>query len=512
LTAEINQQQQALKESLISQEKRQLELDRLGVRAAELAEALAEAVRLLSESQRELDKAVQRRDFLLREQNTVAETKQRLSLEIVALEGTIQNHESVANGLQSQVADAREELAALPVNEAKDRVVALQDQVDSARTIRAGRQAVVDSRRATLSQVEDRLQRLADRQSRLKSEYQPQELEIFQERAARLRQQLDLLDEELRPLQQGLSLKQEQLGQIEKVEVELQRRAHDLETHYTQSRIELSQRENQLEALRERVRSDLGLVAFDYDDDEPGQSPLPIAEVIEYLPQVETLPEDTESSIQALRGQLNRMGGVNPEAPLEYEETRTRYDFLTQQVNDLAQTQDKLRRVIDDLDHLTSRAFVETVDKVDLIFGDVFRRLFGGGSAQLVLTDPDDLTLTGVDIVARLPRRREQSLALLSGGERSLTAAALIFALLKVAPTPFCVLDEVDAMLDEANVTRFREVLQELSAQTQIIVITHNRGTVEAARTVYGVSMGADSASQVLSIRPEAYLQRRIEK
>jgi chromosome segregation protein len=160
------------------------------------------------------------------------------------------------------------------------------------------------------------------------------------------------------------------------------------------------------------------------------------------------------------------------------------------------------------LDDLTSRAFAETVEKVNSHFGDVFQRLFGGGSAQLALTDPDDLTITGVDIVARLPRRREQGLALLSGGERSLTAAALIFALLKVSPTPFCVLDEVDAMLDEANVNRFRELLTELSERTQFIVITHNRGTVQVAESVYGVSMGADSVSQVISIKPEEYIRQ----
>jgi chromosome segregation protein len=124
----------------------------------------------------------------------------------------------------------------------------------------------------------------------------------------------------------------------------------------------------------------------------------------------------------------------------------------------------------------------------------------------LVLTDPDDLTISGVDIIAQLPRRRQQGLGLLSGGERSLTAAALIFALLKVNPPPFCVLDEVDAMLDEANVTRFRDVLLELRERSQVIVITHNRGTVQAAQTVYGISMGSDSASQVISIKPEEYV------
>jgi len=120
---------------------------------------------------------------------------------------------------------------------------------------------------------------------------------------------------------------------------------------------------------------------------------------------------------------------------------------------------------------------------------------------RLTLTDPDDVTQTGIDIEARLPGRREQGLAMLSGGERSLTACALVFALLRVSPTPFCVLDEVDAMLDEANVSRFRDLLRELSAQTQFLIITHNRQTVQAAEVVYGVSMSPDSASKVISLK-----------
>ena len=232
---------------------------------------------------------------------------------------------------------------------------------------------------------------------------------------------------------------------------------------------------------------------------------LPIAEFVETLPDVDRLPEDIEETIQRYRGQLLRMGAINPDAPAEFEETSSRYEFLTKQLEDLDQTENHLRQVIADLDDLTSRAFADTVKKVDAIFGDTFKRLFGGGSAQLVLTDPDDLTISGVDIIARLPSRREQGLALLSGGERSLTASALIFSLLRVSPTPFCVLDEVDAMLDEANVNRFRDLLHEMSAQTQFIVITHNRGTVQVAETIYGISMGSDSTSQVISVRPDEY-------
>ena len=131
----------------------------------------------------------------------------------------------------------------------------------------------------------------------------------------------------------------------------------------------------------------------------------------------------------------------------------------------------------------------------------MFTRLFGGGSARLVLTDEENFQNTGIDIEARLPGRREQGLSLLSGGERSLTAVALIFALLKISPTPFCVLDEVDAALDEANVGRFCDLLRELSQQIQFIVITHNRNTVQASDVIYGITMGKDSASQMISLR-----------
>jgi chromosome segregation protein len=147
------------------------------------------------------------------------------------------------------------------------------------------------------------------------------------------------------------------------------------------------------------------------------------------------------------------------------------------------------------------REFRRTFDAVAHEFKSLFTRLFGGGSARLILSDAESTADMGIDIEARLPGRRDQGLSLLSGGERSLTAVALIFSLLKVSPTPFCVMDEVDAMLDEANVGRFRDLLLELAQNTQFILITHNRNTVQAADVIYGVTMGRDSASQVISLR-----------
>ncbi|MDT8304709.1 MAG: hypothetical protein RRC07_02135, partial [Anaerolineae bacterium] len=428
---------------------------------------------------------------------------------IATTEDKLDGYQKEVARLEEAVQGAQTRLAELPIVEAEQERRNRHQDVETARTIVAGREAVVESRRATLAQIDGQLQRLLQRRDQFAAERRQLDPDNAEQKTEDLRSELEALDGRLAPLRKRLEEKQALFERLEEDVAAAQRRTHDFETFYTQTKIALSQQENTLEGLIERIRNDLGLVQLSFDEEQGGQSPLPIGEIVEQLPAPAGLPDDIEESIHNYRGQLHRMGSVNPDAPAEYEQTRERHEFLTKQVEDLQQTEKRLRRVIAELDDLTSRAFATTVTHVDKIFGEMFTQLFGGGSAKLVLTEPDDLTVSGVDIIARLPNRRQQRLGLLSGGERSLTAAALLFALLKVAPPPFSVLDEVDAMLDEANVTRFRAVLRDLARQSQFIVITHNRGTVQAARTVYGVSMGADSTSQVISIRPEEYLRKK---
>ena len=159
------------------------------------------------------------------------------------------------------------------------------------------------------------------------------------------------------------------------------------------------------------------------------------------------------------------------------------------------------RALIDELGTLVAEQFKTTFRNLEVAFDARFKQLFGGGYARLELTDPEDLSTTGVEIVARPPGKKAQALAMLSGGERALTAVALLFAMLAVRPVPFCVLDEVDAALDEANIGRFADALRDLAGQIQFIVITHNRGTIEAADALYGVTVGDDSVSRVISLR-----------
>jgi chromosome segregation protein len=195
------------------------------------------------------------------------------------------------------------------------------------------------------------------------------------------------------------------------------------------------------------------------------------------------------------------MGSVNPNAPQEYDELKARHKFLTEQATDAQHAIEKLNVAISELDEIMRQKFQETFKAINVEFTKFFTILFNGGTARLELTNPEDITQTGIDVVARPPGKRAAHLAMLSGGERALTATALLFAILKVSPTPFCVLDEVDAALDEANVGRFRDALRTLTEGTQFIVITHNRTTMESADAVYGITMSDDGVSQAISLR-----------
>lgn len=319
--------------------------------------------------------------------------------------------------------------------------------------------------------------------------------------AAGMNAQLEDLRSLIGPAEKELETAEAQEVEFQKKETEGQAALARVERTFNQIQLDLGRKQEALQNLRQKIEDDFGLVAFEYATDVSGPVPLPFDGMVDQLPVVTELASDLEDNMTRQRAQLRRMGAVNPEAQQEFKSVKERHIFLTTQVEDLHKAEADLRKVIAELDELTRREFLKTFDAVAEEFHVIFHRLFGGGSARLTLTDPENLTETGIDIEARLPGRREQGLSLLSGGERSLTAIALVFALLKVSPTPVCVMDEVDAMLDEANVGRFRDLLLELSKETQFIIITHNRNTVQAADVIYGVTMGRDSVSQIISLK-----------
>jgi chromosome segregation protein len=195
------------------------------------------------------------------------------------------------------------------------------------------------------------------------------------------------------------------------------------------------------------------------------------------------------------------MGEINLTAIEEYEDVKKRFEFLTAQKADLEASIAKLRGAIARVNRTSRERFKETFEIVNQKFQQVFPRLFAGGRAELVLVETGDVLEAGVDIVAQPPGKRLQNVNLLSGGEKALTAVAMIFAIFLVKPSPFCLLDEVDAPLDDSNVDRYNAIVQEMSKQSQFIVITHNKRTMQIADTLYGVTMEEPGVSRVVSVR-----------
>lgn len=213
--------------------------------------------------------------------------------------------------------------------------------------------------------------------------------------------------------------------------------------------------------------------------------------------------EQVRRKVKLLKTSIEDLGPVNITAIDEFDRVLERHTFLTEQRNDLLEAKETLLGAIDEMDEEMSARFGETFNKIREQFKTVFRELFGGGQADLVLLNPEDLLHTGIEIIAQPPGKKAQSLSLLSGGERALTAIALLFAILNTRPVPFCILDEVEAALDESNVLRYSQYLKKYSGETQFIVITHRKGTMEGADVLYGITMQESGVSKLVSVKLE---------
>jgi chromosome segregation protein len=413
------------------------------------------------------------------------------------------------------------------LTEARGTLAALEREQESLAALRR-------SRRAALARLEERL---AAR--RREAEGRRQEIAVAEDDCTRLRGELAAAAEargqveaDLTPLRERVRALEREIEELEPLAVQRRRALADLERACLNAEGELHRRAQELERLREEMAAE-GLVwdtapegaagnghpqpAPAISSPRPAGTPLPragegigVRAGVAHAPlpdgvtpatEVITEPALLAERVRALRARIRALGPVNAQAQVDYVESKERHDFLVEQLRDLRAAEESLKQTLDELRGQVRERFRATFQRVGADFQAYFKAFFGGGNARLVLTEPEDYGESGVDIIARPPGKRLQSLSLLSGGERAMTAVALLFALLDANPAPFCVLDEVDAALDEANVGRFGEALQRLAARTQFIVITHNRLTIQAADTIYGVSMGRDGASGVLSLR-----------
>lgn len=213
--------------------------------------------------------------------------------------------------------------------------------------------------------------------------------------------------------------------------------------------------------------------------------------------------DEARTIVSKLKSEIRNLGNINVGAIEEYERVSERYNFLIKQKDDLTSAENTLLEIISEMDEVMKEKFDETFKVVQINFKEIFRKLFGGGNAELKLTDPNNLLETGIEIVALPPGKKLQHISLLSGGEKTLTAIALLFSILKTRPVPFCILDEVEAALDEANVDNFGRFLTEFKGDTQFIIITHKKKTMEYANVLYGITMQESGVSKLVSVKLE---------
>ncbi|MHB8596263.1 MAG: chromosome segregation protein SMC [Ktedonobacteraceae bacterium] len=336
--------------------------------------------------------------------------------------------------------------------------------------------------------------------------------------------------EELRIAEGQAAAIEANIATLEKQNLELRHTMTDVEGVYRRSLLESQKACDALETLLQQLQEEMGVTdpkelhryaaqadaSTEVSEDKESERESDGTDRTDRLSEEEEIQlRRLRRRVDTLRSRIKSLGGYDPEAPQQYEETRTRFEFLSTQIADMEQAALHLRSIIGQLDVTMARQFETTFQAVNARFREHFTTLFNGGNARLELTtaktsdDDTPTTLTpsnmptGVDVIVQPPGKKVQDLSLLSGGERALVSAALLFALLEINPPPFCLLDEVDAALDESNVMRFCDILKRLAQRTQFIMITHNRVTMTSAQVIYGVSMGNDSVSRLLSMKLE---------
>jgi chromosome segregation protein len=296
------------------------------------------------------------------------------------------------------------------------------------------------------------------------------------------------LSAELDRLEKDIAIKNSDLG---KRQVELKKKIDKLgmlQIDLERLHLGLAQTETEIRNVKDNFREQYGRELIEFE---------------ERMYELRTQASDLRDRLNERKQKLKDLGSVNLMAPEEYAEVKERYEFLSSQLGDLQQARDDLRRITQEIRDESAEMFLSTYNRVKKNFHNMFRRLFGGGRGELRLIDPDHVLESGIEIYAQPPGKKLENITLLSGGEKSLTAIALLLATYMVRPSPFCFLDEIDAALDEQNVVRFVNLLREFSKTSQFIVITHNKKTVAGADTLLGVTMEESGVTKVIAVRLE---------
>jgi chromosome segregation protein len=305
--------------------------------------------------------------------------------------------------------------------------------------------------------------------------------ELYLKKETFASQIVDLINQREWLLQQKTSL----TGESQKI----RSRVRKMEDKIHIVELAASEVRHERDALAARMREDYGIELAALEHEMTGEE--------------QHRREESQQEIEELRQKINNLGNVNLEALAELEELESRHKILSDQYQDLTTAKASLEKIIERINTDSRRLFSETLDTVKEHFQTLFRDLFGGGHADIILEENIDILESGIEIVARPPGKEPRSISLLSGGEKTMTCVALLLAIFRSRPSPFCVLDEVDAALDEANIDRFTKVIQNFLTWTQFIIVTHSKKTMTCANTIYGVTMQESGVSKQVSVRFE---------
>ena len=500
----------------------------------------------ISETQAELER-------IKKERNDIENLKSIQDSEIKEIRSTIEQKESSLNKLKIKLANKESEKVSVEAEKKRfqDEMSVLNLEIDETKeqmqNLQEEEEELNQRLKSSQEKQEDLQQKIQDQQT-LISENEEARLNILVE-IAEMRAQISALDKEAEDAQMRLQMIVDSVSEQETAKVAREGEAKDnavkirqLNEEITQLKLQdkdLSQRKVDIEeelnrAIKERQRfsttikgvedkaresqkqldtvrsnktnlqiriAELGYKQDSLKDRMQQSYQVDLSAALEDALEISPPEDSIFDEINHLKARLEGMGSVNLIAIEENDQLQQRYSFLISQQEDLTSAQESLRRAITQINRTARTMFQETFEKIRVSFKEYFRILFGGGDVRLILLDENNILESGIEIVVRPPGKRLQNLSLLSGGEKALTAIALLFAIFKVKPSPFCILDEVDAPLDEANVDRFTNLLSEFIKTSQFIIITHNKKTINMADVMYGITMEKSGVSKIVSVR-----------
>ena len=481
--------------------------------------SIAIARQMLEEFRRELALQEGERQVIVRETATARERVEIVSFEFTSLTETESKGVEMRTRLATELQETRDRQANVRTQSAEQ-----TNMLNAIEEKRSDALSITSEHRIVFSQKSQALEHLNNRKQPMEARINELE-ELIHERTSGV----DSYNRRMEDLRISI---EDESAKIEPLEIRLEETTATLaaERARREETIQiLTTAENRLRGLRNSLESELNRKskfeveraeytmrhdnalervtgAYHITKEELAETEAPRWENDE-IPDREVI----ETRVAELQAKLDSMGPVNLVAIEEHAEHEERYAFLNKQQEDLIDAKQQLLDMIKTINNTTTEMFKDTFNKVNEQFQEMFKQLFGGGSAKLVLTDDEDVLEAGIEIIARPPGKKLQTISLLSGGERTMTAVALLFSLFKVKPSPFCVLDELDAALDDANINRFVDALKGFIQQSQFVIITHSRQTIAAADVIYGVTMQTRGISKVVSMKFGDYQQHEQE-